>query len=171
MPRRNGKARLKGLYREAAQQLRTVRDLVRFAVTRFEEARLAYGHGTDNALDEASARLIPPLRICIGEMLANIAERWNGRLFKRTGNLGFRVGVLTGSIRHMKKGNPDEGVGGPTPHAMLVELGTEKARAQPYLRPAMENNINAATDAFVREYEKALDRALARAKKKAVKGG
>lgn len=101
----------------------------------------------------------------------NIAERWNGRLFKRTGNLGFRVGVLTGSIRHMKKGNPDEGAGGPTPHAMLVELGTEKARAQPYLRPAMENNINAATDAFVREYEKALDRALARAKKKAVKGG
>lgn len=99
---------------------------------------------------------------------ANIAERWNGRLFKRTGNLGFRVGVLTGSIRHMKKGNPDEGAGGPTPHAMLVELGTEKARAQPYLRPAMENNINAATDAFVREYEKALDRALARAKKKAV---
>ena len=48
------RVRLQGLYGIAKQHLRTVRDLVRFAVTRFEEAGLAYGHGSDNALDEAA---------------------------------------------------------------------------------------------------------------------
>ncbi len=101
----------------------------------------------------------------------NIAMRWNGRLFKRTGDLGFRIGVLTGSIRNMEPGNPDTGPGGATPHAMLIELGTEKARAQPYLRPAAENNIGAVTDEFVRQYERAIDRAIKRAHKKAAAGG
>lgn len=101
----------------------------------------------------------------------NVALRWNGRLFKRTGDLGFRIGVLTGSIRGMRPGNPDTGKGGATPHAMLVELGTEKARAQPYLRPALEDQISAVTDVFVSEYEKAVDRAIKRARNKAAAGG
>ena len=100
----------------------------------------------------------------------NIALRWNGRLFKRTGDLGFRIGVLTGSTRNLEPGNPDTGPGGATPHAMLVELGTEKARAQPYLRPALENQIGEVTNTFVTEYEKAIDRAIKRAAKKAAKG-
>ncbi|QEL64807.1 N5-glutamine S-adenosyl-L-methionine-dependent methyltransferase [Oryzomicrobium terrae] len=41
-------------YDDARAQLRTVRDLLRFAVTRFEEAGLFYGHGSDNAWDEAA---------------------------------------------------------------------------------------------------------------------
>ncbi|MGH8666482.1 MAG: 50S ribosomal protein L3 N(5)-glutamine methyltransferase, partial [Burkholderiales bacterium] len=48
-----GAVRLEEEYKEAAARLRTVRDLVRFGVSRFNEARLTYGHGTDNALDEA----------------------------------------------------------------------------------------------------------------------
>jgi len=100
----------------------------------------------------------------------NIAMRWNGRLFKRTGDLGFRIGVLTGSTRNLLPGNPDTGKGGATPHAMLVELGTEKARAQPYLRPALEGQIGEVTSVFVNEYEKAIDRAIKRAAKKAAKG-
>lgn len=95
----------------------------------------------------------------------NIALRWNGKLFKRTGDLGFRIGVLTGSTRGLKPGNPDTGAGGATPHAMLVELGTSKARAQPYMRPAMENNIDEITNEFMTQYSKALDRAIKKASK------
>lgn len=101
----------------------------------------------------------------------NIAMRWNGRLFKRTGDLGFRIGVLTGSTRNLEPGNPDTGPGGATPHAMLVELGTEKARAQPYLRPAMDTSMGEVTDEFVRQYERAVDRALKRAAKRQAAGG
>lgn len=32
----------------------TVRDLLRYAVTRFSKAKLAFGHGSDNAYDEAA---------------------------------------------------------------------------------------------------------------------
>ena len=95
----------------------------------------------------------------------NIALRWNGKLFKRTGDLGFRIGVLTGSTRNLQPGNPDTGAGGATPHALLVELGTSKARAQPYLRPAMENSINEITNEFLSQYDKALTRAIKKANK------
>ena len=37
----------------AAKQLHTVRDCLRFAVSRFNEAALFFGHGSDNAYDEA----------------------------------------------------------------------------------------------------------------------
>jgi len=45
---------LQGDFRAAKDRLCTIRDLVRFAVTQFERAHLAYGHGSDNALDEAA---------------------------------------------------------------------------------------------------------------------
>jgi len=97
---------------------------------------------------------------------ANIALRWNGRLFKRTGDLGFRVGVQHGGVIRVK-GNPDQGVNGPTPHWRLLEFGTSKMAAQPFMRAALANNIAAATSAFVTAYERAIDSAIKRAKKKA----
>ena len=103
------------------------------------------------------------------KIAANIAERWNGRLFKRTGDLGFRIGVLHGA-RIGGQGNPDEGINGPTPHWRLLEFGTEKMAARPFMRPALDQNAGAVSDVFVREYGKAIDRAIKRARKKGAKG-
>ncbi|MCL4185066.1 MAG: 50S ribosomal protein L3 N(5)-glutamine methyltransferase [Burkholderiaceae bacterium] len=47
----------------AARELRTLRDLLRYAVSRFGAAGLAYGHGTDNAWDEAVALLLWALHL------------------------------------------------------------------------------------------------------------
>jgi len=46
------------LFEEAAQYLKTPRDLIRFGVTQFEQNDLFYGHGYDNAWDEAVALVL-----------------------------------------------------------------------------------------------------------------
>ncbi|MBM3651209.1 MAG: 50S ribosomal protein L3 N(5)-glutamine methyltransferase, partial [Alphaproteobacteria bacterium] len=43
--------------------LATVGDVFRFAVRRFRAARLAYGHGTTNARDEAAFLVLEGLRL------------------------------------------------------------------------------------------------------------
>ena len=94
----------------------------------------------------------------------NIALRWNGKLFKQTGDLGFRIGVLHGAV--LKNGG-DLSPNSPTPHWRLIEFGTEKMAAVPFMRPALANSISEAANTFVSEYEKAIDRAIRRAAKKA----
>lgn len=93
----------------------------------------------------------------------NIVERWSSKRFKATGDLGFRVGVAGRAVT--QKSNPDQGAGSPTPHWRLLEFGTSKMRARPFLRPALEQNTGAATDEFVNQYGKAIDRAIKRGKK------
>jgi ribosomal protein L3 glutamine methyltransferase len=49
----------------AKSSLDTLGDLFRFAVRRFRAARLAYGHGTTNAVDEAAFMLLEALKLPI----------------------------------------------------------------------------------------------------------
>ena len=90
----------------------------------------------------------------------NIGQRLRGRYNRRTGNVMISVGVLTERGR-IPKGNPDEGKKGNTPHWHLIEEGTEQAAAQPFLRPALSESIGQATDKFVTEFDKEIDKALA----------
>lgn len=93
----------------------------------------------------------------------NIGQRVRSRISRRTGDQTVSVGVLTQKGR-IPKGNPDTGRRGNTPHWHLVELGTEKAQAQPFLRPAMEQNAQAATDAFANALGAEIDKELAKVK-------
>lgn len=110
----------------------------------------------------------------------NAGVRWSSRLHKRTGDLGFRVGIIGGAkqyadTRENRKsgrvgqtyyhaGDKDR-PGGDTWYWRLVEFGTERMEARPFMRPALEQNTTEVSDTFVREYDKAIDRAIKRAAK------
>lgn len=90
----------------------------------------------------------------------NIAVRFSTRTFKRNGNLMFRVGVKHGAV--LKKGGSIS-ANAPTPHWRLLEFGTEEMSASPFMRPALESNVSSATNEFVSQYKKSIDRAIKRA--------
>lgn len=101
----------------------------------------------------------------------NIRLQWNNRLFKRTGNLGFRVGVLGGAKRVAKavgeiQGKGKSNPGGDTWYWRMLEHGTQYMSARPFLRPALEQNTQQAADAFTQTYKKGIDSAIKRAKKR-----
>jgi HK97 gp10 family phage protein len=117
------------------------------------------------------------------EMISkNVAVRWSSRTHRRTGNLAFRVGILGGARNpnprgYRKRGKhtleelgelPGKGKanpGGDTWYWRLLEFGTVKSAARPFMRPALQNNIQAATNEFISQYKKKLNRLLATAKK------
>ncbi|MGB1111087.1 MAG: HemK family protein methyltransferase, partial [Gammaproteobacteria bacterium] len=48
---------------EAIDELRSMRDLIRWGTSRFAESDIWYGHGTDNPLDEAAAIVFAALNL------------------------------------------------------------------------------------------------------------
>lgn len=118
---------------------------------------------------ENAARIDNPATAA--DISKNAAERWNGKLFKQTGDLGFRVGILGGAGGNKTSAQLSGLPGGDTRHWRYLEFGTEDTAAQPFMRPALTENSSQITSVFVTEYEKALDRAIKRAKKKAAQGG
>lgn len=51
------------MFDQAKVRFSTVRDLLRFAVSRFNEAHLFFGHGTSNAVDEAAYLILHALHL------------------------------------------------------------------------------------------------------------
>jgi len=137
------------------KKLKQFPDALRYKGARFalrKAANLVAAEAKQNALrldDPATASAIAE----------NIAVRFSNRTFKRTGNVLFRVGVMGGArLQDQEKSAALPGKG--TQHWRLLEFGTEKARARPFLRPALENNINKATDEFIRQLDRWIGRNL-----------
>jgi ribosomal protein L3 glutamine methyltransferase len=55
-------------FSEASASLKTVRDCLRFAVSRFNEAELFFGHGSENAYDEAAYLILHTLNLPLDRM-------------------------------------------------------------------------------------------------------
>ncbi len=55
-------------FTEAAGALRTVRDCLRFGISRFNEAQVFFGHGSDNAYDEAAYLVLHTLHLPLDQL-------------------------------------------------------------------------------------------------------
>jgi len=149
----NGKAKfsLVGM-QEVSDKFRKLRADVRPKIAQGamkKAAALLKKYAQDGAL-----RIDDPLT---GRMIRdNLQYQFAERIYRKSGDIVYRVGVKTKRGR-IPNGNPDEGPRGNTPHWHLVEYGTEKTRAQPYMRPALENNINELIDVIAIETERAID--------------
>jgi HK97 gp10 family phage protein len=95
----------------------------------------------------------------------NIAVRWSPRRFKSSGDLMFRVGVMGGAGGRATAESLDGLPGKDTRHWRHVEFGTTNAKAQPFMRRALSENVGAATAEFLKQTEKAIDRAIKKAEK------
>ncbi len=51
------------MFTQAAKELSTIRDVLRFTVSRFNDAELFFGHGSDNAHDEAAYLILHTLNL------------------------------------------------------------------------------------------------------------
>lgn len=92
-----------------------------------------------------------------GQSIAdNIVVRFSGRRFRRTGDVMFRVGVLHGA--RLDKASPGKEPRSPTPHWRLIEFGTSRSRAQPFMAPALRNNVGSATNEAGKHLSRWLDR-------------
>lgn len=85
----------------------------------------------------------------------NIAVKWAGKTFKRTGDMVFNVGVRGGANS------------GATFHWRFLEFGTSKMRAQPIFRQVPGQAGQQAVDEFIKQYSKKIERVLKAANRRA----
>lgn len=71
----------------------------------------------------------------------------------------YVVAVRKGKTRDVKAAKRGDGrLGKDAFYAGMVEFGTVKTAAQPFMRPALENNIDAATQAIAQRLKQRIDK-------------
>lgn len=128
----------------------------------FKSGRFALRKGANivaDAMREGASRLDDPETARSIE--GNVAVRFNSKAFKRNGDLMFQVGIKHGAV--LRKGGAKT-ANAPTPHWRLLEFGTSKMPAHPFVRPALANNVSRIIAEFKIQFQKSLDRAIKKAK-------
>lgn len=144
---------------EVLQKLETVQHETQYKAGRFALRKAA--NVVRDTIKRGAERLDDPTTA--EDVSKNIAIRWSGKQFRRTGDLAFRVGVLGGARQQEQKGAAAPG--GHTYYWRFLEFGTSKMPARPFVRTALSENIQRASQEFVTHYGAALDRAIKRAGK------
>lgn len=119
-----------------------------------------------NAARANASRLDDPATA--NNIAKNIDMAFSSREYRLTGDLRFRVGVRGGARKfsntrqNVRKGRAGKEyvTGGSTFYWRFLEFGTQKMAARPFMRPALEANLGRATDAFINELNKQLDRII-----------
>lgn len=95
--------------------------------------------------------------------------RYSAAMFARQGRASA-VQALRNERRASKGSSVEVYVGaGQLPHAHLIEFGTSRQSPQPYLRPAWDANRVRALELLKTELAREIDKAAARARRKALK--
>jgi len=92
------------------------------------------------------------------DIAKNIVIRESGKEGKKLNAIVMRVGVKGGA-------RPDNHDPKNVGHWRHVEMGTSDTRAQPFMRPAMQANLDRATAAVVRELIPQIDKQIKKAAK------
>lgn len=125
---------LKGVRGSASKAMRVVRDAARANARRIDDPESA------------------------ADIAKNIAV--STRVYPRLGEVRSRVGVK-GGARPDSSRNPDPKNTG---HWRFIELGTSEQPARPFMRNALENNIDKVVSVFVDDLDKNIDRIVAKTK-------
>ncbi|QKS24597.1 HK97-gp10 family putative phage morphogenesis protein [Vreelandella titanicae] len=104
----------------------------------------------DDAVRTASSFDDPDTDVSIAD---NIAIRTS--YSRVTGDLTIKVGVLGGA--RYRRGDKEKGI---PSHWRYVEFGTEHTAAQPFMRPAMDNNQQQVFQTFMNELRAGISRRL-----------
>lgn len=106
-----------------------------------------------------------------GAMARNIRVQFASRTARRVGGVAFRVGVRGGAqqpgsktryARSRRGSSSQTASGGSTWYWRLVEFGTAKMEAQPFMRPALRNNVERIIDTVAQDVDQGIDQELKR---------
>lgn len=93
----------------------------------------------------------------------NVTTQGGGRkMEKQLGGPVMRVGVMGGAKARRNAGGGKAAPGGDTWYWRLLEFGTSKMRAQPFLRPAAAEKAGTAFDKIISSMQTELDKEVAK---------
>ncbi len=114
------------------------------------------GRAADIILDDAQRNAVDLDDPKTGRKIRdNIIKEFGTKVYRRSGKrvVMWRIGVKT-RFSGIRKGNPDEGPSGNTPHWHMIEYGTRRQKEQPFLRKAMRAKAGAFFNRFRDELER-----------------